>query len=74
MTDAEWDPQEPDAACMRSLSEQSPKGGILVLDETGFPKKKGNRSVGVAHQYCEELDKVANRQYRGGNKIKRLRG
>ena len=61
LTDAEWDPQELDAARVRRLSEKSPKGGILVLDETSFPKK-GNRSVGVARQYCGELGKVANCQ------------
>jgi SRSO17 transposase len=61
LTDAEWDPQELDAARVRRLSERSPEGGILVLDETSFPKK-GNRSVGVARQYCGELGKVANCQ------------
>jgi SRSO17 transposase len=61
LTDAEWNPQELDAARVRSLSEKSPKGGILVLDETSFPKK-GNRSVGVARQYCGGLGKVANCQ------------
>ena len=61
LTDAEWDPQELDASRVRSLSEKSPKGAILVLDETSFPKK-GDRSVGVARQYCGELGKVANCQ------------
>ncbi len=61
LTDAEWDPQQLDATRVRSLSEKSPKSGILVLDDTSFPKK-GNRSVGVARQYCGELGKRANCQ------------
>lgn len=61
LTDAEWDPQELDALRVRRLSEKSPEGGILVLDDTSFPKK-GNRSVGVVRQYCGELGKVANCQ------------
>jgi SRSO17 transposase len=61
LTDAEWDPLELDGIRVRSLVHKSPKDGILVLDETSFPKK-GNRSVGVVRQYCGELGKVANCQ------------
>src|SRR3954447_25576530 len=46
LTDAEWESKELDATRVRRLSQKSPKDGILVLDETSFPKK-GNRSVGV---------------------------
>jgi SRSO17 transposase len=43
LTDADWDSKELDGARVRSLSEKSPKGGgILVLDDTSFPKIKAN--------------------------------
>jgi SRSO17 transposase len=35
--------------------------GIVVIDETGFPKK-GSKSVGVAKQYCGTVGKVDNCQ------------
>lgn len=61
LTDADWDSQELDGARLRSLSEKSPEGGILVLDDTSFPKQ-GKSSVGVARQYCGALGKRANCQ------------
>jgi SRSO17 transposase len=61
LTDADWDSLKLDGHRVRSLSARSPKGGILVLDETSFPKQ-GKASVGVARQYCGALGKRANCQ------------
>jgi SRSO17 transposase len=61
LTDADWDSKELDGARVRSLSAKSPKGGVLVLDDTSFPKQ-GKASVGVARQYCGALGKRANCQ------------
>jgi len=61
LTDALWEAQTLDEARVRWLSAHSPVGGILVLDETGLPKK-GNRSPGVAAQYCGTLGKIGNCQ------------
>jgi SRSO17 transposase len=61
LTDAQWDPEELDAARVGALSERSPEGGILLLDDTSFPKQ-GKSSVGVARQYCGALGKRANSQ------------
>jgi SRSO17 transposase len=62
LTDADWDSRQLDGARVRSLSEKSPEGGgILVLDDTSFPKQ-GKSSVGVARQYCGALGKRANCQ------------
>jgi SRSO17 transposase len=60
LTDAEWDPQELDAARVRALGARSPEG-VLVLDNTDLPKQ-GQSSVGVARQYSGSLGKLANCQ------------
>jgi SRSO17 transposase len=62
LTDADWDSLKLDGARVRFLSQKSPQsGGILVLDDTSFPKQ-GKSSVGVAPQYCGALGKRANCQ------------
>jgi hypothetical protein len=33
LTDAEWNPRKLDALRVRSLSEKSPRGGVLLLDD-----------------------------------------
>jgi SRSO17 transposase len=61
MTDADWKPEALDQARVRQLVAHSPRDGILVLDDTSFPKQ-GKRSVGVQPQYCGALGKRANCQ------------
>jgi SRSO17 transposase len=58
ITHAPWDA----AVVWRRLRAVIPeRTGILILDETSFPKS-GPHSVGVARQYCGALGKVANCQ------------
>jgi len=58
VTDAPWDA----AGVWRRLRAVVPaRRGILILDETSFPKQ-GAYSVGTARQYCGALGKVANCQ------------
>lgn len=58
VTDAPWEA----AVLWRRLRAVLPeRTGILILDETSFPKQ-GPHSVGAARQYCGALGKVANCQ------------
>ncbi len=61
LTDAAWDPLALDEQRVRWLVERSPAGGVLVLDDSGLPKK-GQSSVGVQHQYSGTLGKEDNCQ------------
>jgi len=58
VTHAPWDAE----VLWKRLRAVTPaRTGILILDETSFPKS-GSHSVGVARQYCGALGKVANCQ------------
>jgi SRSO17 transposase len=58
ITHAPWDAE----VLWKRLRAVTPaRTGILILDETSFPKS-GSHSVGVARQYCGALGKVANCQ------------
>src|SRR5688572_31987614 len=55
ITEAPWTAEQ----VWRRLRVTIPdREGVLVLDETSFPKQ-GPHSVGVARQYCGALGKVA---------------
>ena len=58
ITHAPWDTEGVWRRLRAVLPERT---GILILDETSFPKS-GTHSVGVARQYCGALGKVANCQ------------
>jgi SRSO17 transposase len=58
ITHSGWDPQP----LWRRLRAGLPvRSGIVAIDDTSFPKQ-GKHSVGVAHQYCGALGKIANCQ------------
>lgn len=58
ITHAPWDAE---GLWTRLRAVTPARTGILILDETSFPKS-GPHSVGVARQYCGALGKVANCQ------------
>jgi SRSO17 transposase len=58
ITHAPWDAER---VWTRLRAVTPVRTGILILDETSFPKS-GAHSVGVARQYCGALGKVANCQ------------
>ena len=58
ITHAPWDAA---AVWKRLLAVLPQRNGVLILDDTGFPKQ-GRKSVGVARQYSGTLGKVGNCQ------------
>ena len=58
LTHAPWNAR---AVWRRLLDIMPERRGVLILDETSFPKQ-GRHSVGVARQYCGALGKIANCQ------------
>lgn len=62
ISDSPWDtaPLE-EVLCEKANDLLGGAGAHLIIDDTGIPKK-GEHSVGVAHQYCGALGKKANSQ------------
>jgi len=54
-----WDHVRLDRMLVNHVANRNPSGGIGVLDATGHPKR-GDRTPGVAHQYCGETGKLDN--------------
>ena len=61
LTSIQWDEEVLNARRVRQMREVGVGDGVLLIDDTAFPKK-GSASVGVARQYCGVLGKVANCQ------------
>src|SRR4051794_14393250 len=57
-----WDTKPVEAALAREAERLvGGAGAVLIVDDTALPKR-GDASVGVAHQYCGALGKTANCQ------------
>jgi SRSO17 transposase len=61
LTDADWEAQDLDRRRVATLAQASPRGGVLILDDTG-QAKKGTQSPGVARQYSGTLGRIGNCQ------------
>jgi SRSO17 transposase len=62
LTNMQWDEQDLNRQRVHKMVAEATLGdGVLVLDDTGFPKQ-GKASVGVARQYSGTLGKVGNCQ------------
>jgi SRSO17 transposase len=62
LTNMQWDEEDLNRQRVtRMIAEATMGDGVLVVDDTGFPKQ-GTASVGVARQYSGTLGKVGNCQ------------
>jgi SRSO17 transposase len=62
LTNMQWDEEDLNGQRVHKMVAEATLGaGVLVLDDTGFPKQ-GKASVGVARQYSGTLGKVGNCQ------------
>jgi SRSO17 transposase len=62
LTNMQWDEEDLNRQRVQKMVAETTLGdGVLVLDDTGFPKQ-GKASVGVARQYSGTLGKVGNCQ------------
>jgi SRSO17 transposase len=62
LTNMQWDEDDLNGQRVHKMVVEATLGdGVLVLDDTGFPKQ-GKASVGVARQYSGTLGKVGNCQ------------
>lgn len=63
ISDSPWDYRELIDQVAVDVSQSLPKQKLtgLIIDESGW-EKKGEKSVGVSHQYCGNVGKVSNSQ------------